>query len=395
VIIAVVLGLSGEAGAITAVGSAQRVDKDAGTSSVYHIGVFYVTRVGTGGFAVAWEENTKLDKPVVYERVRFRVYNNSFAPVAGPQAANQSDRRVPNVVRIVPLDVDNAYLVYALTRDTNSPDHPEVRDAFGQTIALASGTATGRRRLLNTIGNWDSLIGIAAGLADGRAVVAWYESDEFDPAPGRFISGAGVPQALSLDFACCDDGAQLIGLFPLDTGFVASYLRNSIFGGDNGLHGRVYQADGQPLGAAKHITASTLGPFLRSLSNGRIAVFRYVPVGDHYKLVVQLYDKHWQKIGAAKTLLADVTTTKYLDIAPTLDGGVFMVRTLQNSEDGPYTRSIRRLNADFTPVGTDYTFASPHFDGFRVAALSNHRAVVVFRNVVSGRHRLLAQILRY
>ena len=157
-IIAVVLGLSGEARAITAVGSAKRVDQDSGTSSVYFFGIFYVVRVGTGGFAVAWEENTEPDNPIVYEHVRFRVYSNSFAPVAGPQAANQSGRRVPNLVRIVPLDVDNAYLVYALTRDTDSPDHPEVRDAFGQTIALASGAATGRRRLLNTIGNWDSLI---------------------------------------------------------------------------------------------------------------------------------------------------------------------------------------------------------------------------------------------
>jgi hypothetical protein len=34
-IIAVVLGLAGEARAITAVGSAQRVDQDSGTSSVY------------------------------------------------------------------------------------------------------------------------------------------------------------------------------------------------------------------------------------------------------------------------------------------------------------------------------------------------------------------------
>jgi hypothetical protein len=388
----------GEAGAITVVGSALRVDQDASTSSVYFFSPFFqVVRVGTGGFAVAWEENTTFDNPIVYDRVRFRVYNNSFAPVAGPQAANQSGRRVPNLLRLVPLGGDNAYLIYALTRDTDSPDHPEVRDAFGQTIALASGAATGRRRLLNSIGNWDSLIGMAAGLADGRAVVAWYESDGFDPAPGRFISAAGVPQALSLDFACCDE-AQLTGLFPLDSGFVASYVRNSIFGGDNGLHGRVYQTDGQPLGAAKHITASTLNPFLRSLSNGRIAAFRYVPVGDppHNKLVVQLYDKHWEKIGAAKTLLADVTTTKYLDIAPTLDGGVFMVRTLLNSNDGSYTRAIRRLNADFAPVGADYTFASPHgFDYFRVAALSNHRAVVVFRNHVSGRNRLLAQILRY
>ena len=97
----------------------------------------------------------------------------------------------------------------------------------------------------------------------------------------------------------------------------------------------MYKANGQPLGAAKHITANTLNPLLRALSNGRIAVFRYVPVDDHHKLVVQLYDKHWEKIGAAKTLIADVTTTKYLDIAPTLDGGVFMIRTLQNSDDAP------------------------------------------------------------
>ena len=276
-----------------------------------------------------------------------------------------------------------------------NPDHPELREAFGQTIALASGAASGARRLLNP-GNWDSLIGIAAGLSGGRAVAAWYETDEFSPAPGRFISSTGVPQTVNLNFACCSDAAQLTGLFPLGTGFVASYFRNSIFGGKNGLHGRVFKADGQPLGAAKYITASTLNPFIRTLSNGRIAVFSFAPVGnpvDHYRLLVQLYDQNWVRIGVAKTLIADVTTTKYVDFAPTLDGGVFMLRTLLNGS--AYTRSVRRLNAALAPVAPDYTFASTGFDFFRVAALSSNRAVVLYRNIVSGRQQLIAQVLSY
>lgn len=394
-IIAIALCTSGGAHAVSALGAAKRVDADAGASAIYWIGNFLVTRTVPGGFAVGWEENTKSESPnpIVYERVPFRVYNNAFAPVAGIKAANLAGRRAPTLARLVPLGPSNAYLIYAGTRSNANPDHPTLREAFGQTISLSTGTATGSRQLLNSTGNWDTLIAVASGLSDGRAVAAWYETDEVAPAPGRFISKAGVPQAINLNFACCSDPAQLTGLFPLGTGFVASYLRNSIFGGNNGLHGRVFKANGQPLAAAKFITANVLNPFIRALSNNRIAVFRFEPVGGHYKFVVQLYDQSWAKIGAAKTLIADTTTTKYLDVAPTLDGGVFLVRTLLNN--GVYTRSVRRLNAAFATVTPDYTFAASNFEFFRVAALSNNRAVVLFRNIVGGRHRLFAQIVSY
>ena len=402
---AVVLGLSGEAGAVAPLGAAKRVDSDAGTSGVYWFNTnFRVTRTGTGGFAVAWEENTisEAPNPIIWENVRFRVYNGSYAPVAGPKAANVAgNRRLPGLVRIVPLGASNAYLVYALTRDNNSLDHPEIREAYGQTIALATGAAAGARKLLNppATGIWDTLIGIASGLSNDRAVFAWYETDAVAPAPGRFITSAGVPTAVNLDFACCSDPAQLTGLFPLPNGaFAASYLRNSIFGGANGLHGRVFRSNGQSLGPAKYLTKSTVNPFIRTLSNGRIAVFTFVPVGnpvDHYRLVVQVYAQNWAKVGGPKTLIPDVTSTKFLDFEPTLDGGMLMVRTLLVGTT-VYQRSIRRLNANFAPVGTDYTFTSPHgFDVLRAVVLSGNRAVVLFRNIVSGRHQLFARILSY
>jgi hypothetical protein len=403
--LAVALSLSGEASAVAPLGSAKRVDKDTGTSDVYWFNTnFRVTRTGTGGFAVAWEENTvsEAPNPIIWEDVRFRVYDDSFAPVAGPKAANLAgNKRLPNLVRLVPLGASNAYLVYALTRDNNHPDHPEIREAYGQTIALATGAAAGARKLLNppTTGNWDTLTGIASGLSNGRAVFAWYETDEFAPVPGRFMSSAGVPMAVNLDFACCSDPAQLTGLFALPTGaFAASYLRNSIFGGKNGLHGRVFKSNGQPLGPSKHLTTSTANPFIRTLSNGRIALFTFVPVGNpvtHSKLVVQVYDKNWAKVGGKKTLIPNVTSTKFLDLEPTLDGGMLMVRTLLQGTN-VYKRSIRRLDANFAPAGADYTFTSPHgFDVLRVAALSSNRAVVLFRNIVGGRHQLFVRILRY
>jgi hypothetical protein len=205
--------------------------------------------------------------------------------------------------------------------------------------------------------------------------------------------------AVNLDFACCSDPAQLTGLFPLLNGsFVASYRRNSIFGGKNGLHGRVFKSNGQPLGPAKYLTTSTVNPSIRTLSNGRIAVFTFVPVGNpvtHSKLVVQVYDKNWAKVGGKKTLIPNVTSTKFLDLEPTLDGGMLMARTLLQATD-VHKRSIRRLDANFAPVGADYTFTSPHgFDVLRVAALSSNRAVVLFRNIVDGRHQLFVRILRY
>ena len=317
-ILTIALGLCGSADAVAPVGTAKRVDQDPGGTPIYAFGNFFAARTGAGGFSVGWEENTKAENPTVFERVLFRVFNGSFAPVAAAKAANVAGRRVPAFARLVPLNANNAYLVYTVTRSNANPDHPELREAFGQTIALANGAPSGPRRLLNSSGNWDSLIALAAGVSNGRAVTAWYETDAPVPAPGRFVNSAGVPQPINLDFACCPGAtkpnAQLIGLFPLGTGFVAAYLRNSIFGGNNGLHGRIFNANGQPAGAAKFITPNTLNPILRALSNNRIAVFSFEPVGNptaHYKLVAQLYDQNWVKIGAAKTLIANVTSTKY------------------------------------------------------------------------------------
>jgi hypothetical protein len=289
-----------------------------------------------------------------------------------------------------------------MTRDNNNPDHPEVVEAFGQTIALATGARTGPRRLLNTVGISDTLVGIASGLSDGRAVFAWYEVDSFDPTRGRFISSAGVPQPVNLDFVCCDPGvAQLTSLQPLGTNFVGTYLRNSIFGG-NGIYGRVFRPNGQPLGAAELLTEMTSSPTPKVLSNGRIVAFEYVQVSTdpvRFKLNAQLYRQNWTKVGAVKTLVPNLTATKYIDFAPTLDGGLFMIRTLQNGS--VFTRSVRKLNAALQPEGPDYNFASPHgFDFFRIAAITGDRAVVVYRNTVggdltTGRHQLFARIVSY
>jgi hypothetical protein len=392
----VALSLYGPARAVDAVGNAQRIDREP-ASSIYRFGVFYVTRTAPGGFAVAWEEDSETQATLTYERIRFRIYDNAFAPVAAPSSANlKGDKRLPTLSRIVPLGADSAYLVYAMTRDNDHPDHPEIREAFGQTIALATGVATGKRRLLNTTGISDTLIGIAAGLSDGRAVFAWYETDAFDPARGRFILDTGQLRAVNLDFACCDGGvAQLTSLQPLGNNFIATYLRNSIFGG-NGISARLFNARGRPAGPAVLLTPNTLGPTAKALSNGRVALFEFVQVSSDpplYKLVAQLYNKNWVKVGAQRTLVPDLTSTKYVDFAPTLDGGLFMIRTLQDGS--VFTRSVRRLDASLASVGPDYTFPSHGFDFFRVAALSEDRAVAVFRDIVSGRDRLFAQILSY
>lgn len=410
-IIAIVLGLSGVAAAVAPVGPVKRVDADPGASAapVYQIGLFFLARTRTGGFAAAWEENSKSESPnpIIWDRIRYRVYGNTFAPVAAPQAADLSgNKRLPTLSGIVPLGTDKAYLFYGLTRDNpGDPDNPIVREAFGQRIALGTGAAFGVRQLLNppSTSLGETLIGIPAGLSDGRAVFAWYEADEVAPIPGRFISSAGALQPANLNFACCGSGkeAQLVRLQPLGTGFLADYQRNSIFG-SNGAYARVFQSNGQPLAAAKYFAVDFEDQTQnvhrnvhvpRALSNGNIAVFRFVPATNPTKLVVQLYSKTWQKIGVEKTLVSGLASTRYVDFAPTLDGGLFMIRTLLNGS--VYTRSVRRYNANLAVVGPDYTFASPQFDGFRIAALSSTRAVVLFRNIIGGRHRLVAQIVSY
>ena len=299
----------------------------------------------------------------------------------------------------MPLSSDKAYLFYALTRDNSNIDHPTIREAFGQKIMLATGAASGLRQLLNppATGNWDSLIGIPAGLNDGRAVFGWYESDKVAPAPGRFIANNSTLQPANLNFACCGSikEAQLVRLQPLGSGFLADYVRNSVFG-NSGIYARFYNASGQPAAPKYFAINPVTSPIPKVLSNGRIVVFRYVLISsspEKYKLVAQLYSSSWAPIGTEKTLLPDSSTTQYADFTPTLDGGLFMIRTVLNGST--YSRSVRRFNSNLAALGSDYVFAATQFDGFRIAALSTNRAVVLYRNIVGGRHQFFAQIVSY
>jgi hypothetical protein len=417
--VAIVLGLSGSAWAVAAIGAVKRVDVDPGAAAapVHNFGLFYLIRTGAGGFAVAWEEDSQTQTPNVYERIRYRVYGTTFAPVTAPQAANLSGaKREPRLVRVAPLGASNAYLTYALTRDNidPGPEDPEfIREAFGQRIALGTGIAAGPRQLLNpspATGVWGSppgLIGIEAGVSGGRALFAWYEADEVDPVPGRFIGSAGALQPVNLDFTCCVEEfgdqkqAQLVRLQPLGTGFLANYQRNS-FLGNSGTYARVFQSNGQPLAAAKYFAVNfndTTQNVHRNvhvpqaLSNGNIAVFKLLPATNPTRLVAELYSNTWQKIGGPTTLVSSFASTRYVDFEPTRDGGFFVIRTLLNN--GVYTRQVRRFNASLVKVGTDYTFPAAIFDSFRIAALSVNRAVVLYRDVVGGRSQLKAQIVSY
>jgi hypothetical protein len=402
-LVGALLAVSGNAWAVAAIGQPMRVDVDPGATAapIYRFALTFLTRTAPGGFAIAWEQDSRSQSPNVIEQIRYRIYRNTFAPVAGPQAADLSGgRREPGLSGIVPLGSDKAYLFYTLTRDNpGSLDHPTIREAFGQKVMLATGTPNGARQLLNppATGNWDSLIGIPVGLPAGRAVFGWYEADEVAPAPGRFISSAAALLPANLDFACCGSGseAQLVRLQPLGAGFLADYVRNTIFGG-NGIFARVFNVNGQPVAAGKKLGTDPLSPIPKALSNGRIVVFRYVLIGtmpNRYKLVARLYNGSLAPIAAEKTLVADMTTTKYVDFTPTMDGGLFMIRTLLNGS--VYTRSVRRLNASLAPMGPDYAFGATASDFFRIAALTANRAVVVFRNITGGRHRLFAQIVSY
>jgi hypothetical protein len=395
-IAALTFGFSTISHAVAPVGPVKRVDVDPG-SPLHRFGIFYVTRTAPGGFAVAWEEDALAQTSgTVYERIRYRVYNGVFNPVIAPQLANLAgNRRIPTLSRIVPLGTNSVYLVYALTRDNASIDHPEVREGFGQRIVLATGKAFGPRQLINSAGIWDTLVPIASGLNDGRAVFGWRETDGTET-PGRFIGGTSVLQPINLDFACCGaNAAQRVGLQPLGASFVATYVRSSIFApATSGIYARVFGPNGQPLAAGKQLLGDTIHPVPKVLSNGRIVVFRYVQIGTNptrYILEARLYNQNLVPFGPTKILIPDVTSTKYVDFAPTRDGGLFMIRTLQSGST--FIRSVRRLGAALTPVGADYNFASPTSDFFRIAALSATRSVVLYRNIVAGRHRLFAQIV--
>lgn len=377
--------------AVSGVGSAIRVDKDPG-GSTYKFGLFSAARTPVGGFAVGWEEDSNAANGI--ERLRYRLFKADGTPVAVPGLANIAGHSAPAFSRIVPIGASSVFFAYTASLPPPALDDPGKREAFGQVITVATGVASGGRRLLNTTNNEGQTTLRLGYLSDGRAVAGWYDDSNYTTIPGRFVNTAGVPQAVSLQFACCQQ-AQLIALDALGTGFLGTFRRISFLQNFNEIYGRIFKSNGAPLNGPKKlaIASNDLGPGLRALANGKILFFHTVPSGSTYRLVAQLYTQTWQPSGGQKVLNANTAQTVVFTITPTLDGGVLFAR---NQHVGStYSLVIQHFNASLNPVGTSFTIATDNPDSVRLSVLSANRAVAVFHKTVAGRQAILAQLISY
>jgi hypothetical protein len=381
--------LNGPAGAVTASGSPIRVDVDPRTAWYGFFG-YQVTATQTGGFGVAWEEDRKEDQPFypVIEGIRVRVFNSNMTPVGPPFAPDMSGHTLPTLNSLQRLSTSKLILVCGMKESTTTR-----RKFFEQAIAIVTQAKTARQ-LLNSTTNTGTVIGRTSGLADGRAVFGWFDGSATANTPtgvrGRFINTAGTPLTANLSLGS-SPGFALSDIRSLDGGSFAVLYRR-FDGSTTQVRARVFKADGVALGQAHDLApgASNL-PMMLGFPDGRILVATWISTGTEVNLIGQIYNKTWAPVGAAGTLIADGATNDRVDLTPLADGGVLLVRTYGAYPS--YHHQVRRFGKTLRQTGTPYTFTSLGLDFARIAALSATKGVIVFKQNVGGRARLMAQAL--
>lgn len=362
---------AGIAAAVTASGAPVRVDVDPGTAW-YGFFSYQVVATKSGGFGVAWNEDTKEDPPFfpANEGVKARLFRSNFAPIAAPRAPDSSGRLTPSLTNLIQIGTDKLFLVYSVGHKITSK--VTRREFSGQTIAVAN-EALGARQLLNNTVNDGASVSRSAGLFDGRGVFGWYDGLVSSSTPsiikGRFVSTAGAPLPASVNLTL-SAGFALMDLKPVGTGFVALYKR--VDGATTQVRARVFKANGAPLGAAKAVaTGASSLPLLATFPDGRILVATWIASGSQVNLVGQLYTQTWTKIGTAKTLIAAGAANDRVDIAALTDGGIVVARTYGSLPT--YRHTVRRFDKSLKPIGALYTVASVGLDFARIAVLSEPR----------------------
>jgi len=386
------VALSGIAAAVTATGSPVRVDVDPHTSWYGFFG-YQVIATQTGGFAVAWEQDTVQDRPFfpAIEGLKARIFRNTFVPVGAPKAPNTSGHIAPSLNGFFPIGTDKLFLAFGSTRRISGSETR--REYFGQTLTITT-EAIGARQLLNTTSNSGAATGRSAGLFDGRGIFGWFDGLVSASSPsvilGRFIAPTGSPQAANLRLTL-SPGFAIADVRPLGPGFLALYRR--IDGGSTQVSGRVFKANGTPLGAA-HVLSPGVNnlPLLATFADGRILVATWIVSGSQVDLVGQIYSQTWSPIGSAKTLIEDGAANDRVDLAALPDGGIVLARSF--GAFPTYKHTVQRFSSTLTAVGAVYTIPSVGLDFARIAALSATKAVLVFKQNLGGRSRLVAQALR-
>ncbi len=385
--------LSTAASAVAPVGSQIRIDVDPGTG-FYGFGNYLVAKTNDGGFAIAWEENRVADPEgtTKYEALKYRIFKSNLTPVGPPKAADISAKTFPGIVKFVPLGPGKLSLIYSATQPSSAIDNPGTRQAFGQTIQIGNGNATARV-LLNNTKNANDMVPRASSLSDGREIFAWYDNGKYAHIPARFISPAGVPQAVKLDLQLKGD-SQLIALSSVGTGFLGYYRRVSLFQNFNETYGRVFKADGSAFGPAKKLPMpDNFAPSVIGTPGGRILVLQVSKSGSGYKQTGQFFDRSWAPLTAAKILIPQSPSPPVATIGLLSDGGILFSITVDST--GKSTHTIRRFNSNLVAGGAAYSFASAPGDRAHLLVLNATRAVAVVRTKVGGRDRIVGQPLSY
>lgn len=388
---AVALSLAPEAGAVSPVGNPIRVDLDPG-GSFYGVGSYSIARTGNGGFAVLWGEDTEDNGFLNYEALRYRVFKADRKPVADPGKLDLSGLRpLFNPVSVVPLGTNKVYAVFSALKQNSGEEQ-----AFGQSISTGNGAASARK-LLCTIETGTTLSARIAALSNGKAVFACFgfnNPPDYSDIPGRFISPAGQPGAANLQFAL-DEDSFLSSLQTLGAGLLGYYPRTSLFNNTFETFGRVFKANGDPLGPAKrmpkapdlaHLTVPS------ALSNNRILVRRFEKDGAKHKLTGQVFDSKWKSLVAPKTLLQQNGSYPGAAFTPLQDGGFLLWQRSGSGNNAKH--SIMRFSGQLKKVGSTYTFKAIEGDTGRAVALDADTWIAIYRVKQGARERLVAQPLR-
>lgn len=388
---ALALGLTTQAWGVSPVGSEIRVDVDPKTS-FYGVGRHYIARTADGGFAVLWESDTQDNGFFNFEAIRYRVFKANRKPVGKPRSLDVSKLRpLLAGVTIMPLGADKAYAVFTGSDKTTGEEL-----ALGQAIALKDGSPAAAKELCR-IESGTTIGARAAALKDGRAAFAcfgFYNPADYSDIPGRFIAKSGKPGPANLQFAL-DKESMLSALSTLGSGLLAYYPRTSLFNNTYDTFGRVFKADGKPLGPARKLPKApslTQLTTLLALSNNRILVRRFEKSGNTYKLTGQIFDDKWKSVVAKKTMLSQKGQYPGAAAFALRDGGFLLWERSGSGADAKH--AITRFNRQLGKVGKTYTFKAVDGDIGRAAAIDASNWIAVYRKVVGGRERLVAQRLQ-
>jgi hypothetical protein len=229
-----------------------------------------------------------------------------------------------------------------------------------------------------------------AHFADGRVVVAWAKASwsccGSAPVVGRIYDANGVAAGpeFTLGTTVFANSSRILVRAVPGNRFVVVLNEGSPLG----PVWRLYDDTGTPLGSVVTVpvASQSFGAGVAVDANGNIAI----AYGDGLRLLLQRYTTGGALVGAA-TVVEDSTPSngfRLLGLETASDGNLVVawVRSTSNGSNGAPTGWIRRYDTSGAAVGSDFSFAGPHDDGWIYGQLASDGAGHVYTatNFIAG-----------